>query len=426
MKVDLTEPSPVKKVLAIEIDADEMAKETKTVLRGYASKANIPGFRQGKAPLSVIESRFKKEVHDDVRERVMSRSFREAAKEHELRPLGDPVVDEVKDEEGEPFRFTVSFEVLPELEAKNYKDIEVRRPSDAVGEADVDQALEELRQSRSQLTTQEDREAITGDVVSCDLKGTPDDEGEVFERERTMVEVCATGNPPTFNDKLEGVRAGAKLDFKVDYPKEYDTPELAGKSVRYEIVVHEVKIREVPDLDDEFAKDLGEFDDLAALRARVREDLVGRKKHEVDQQVSQAVLDKALIENPVVLPEVLVEDEIRHRMEDMVRRMYMQGIDPEKVELDWKQLREQQEEPARKSVHARMLLDSIARLEKVEVAAKEVEERMRHDAQSMGQKYDEFKKRLKERGGTEVVKSQIVRERSLDLLTAVANIQNEE
>ena len=425
MRVDLTEQSPVKKVLAFEIDADEMAKETKTVLRGYASKANIPGFRQGKAPLSVIESRFKKEVHDDVRERVMSRSFREATKEHGLRPLGDPVVDEVKDEAGEPFRFQVSFEVLPELEAKNYKGVEVRRPSDAVGEVDVDQAIEELRQSRSQLTTREDREAVTGDVILCDMKGTPD-EGEVFERERMMVEVGATGNPPTFNEKLEGVKAGAELDFKVDYPKEYDTPELAGKSVRYEIAVHEVKVREVPDMDDEFAKDLGEFDDLAALRDRVREDLLARKKREVDQEVSQAVLDKVLIENPVVLPEVLVEDEIRHRMEDMVRRMYMQGIDPEKVELDWKQLREQQDEPARKSVHARMLLDSIARTEELEVTPKEIEERMRHDAQSMGQKYDEFKKRLKERGGTEVVKSQMVREKSLDLLTTVANIQNEE
>lgn len=425
MKVDLTEQSPVKKTLAIEIDADEIAKETKNVLRGYASKANIPGFRQGKAPLSVIESRFKKEVDEEVRERVMSRSFRDAAKEHGLRPLGDPVVDEVKNEEGEPFSFKVSFEVLPELEVKNYKGVEVRRPSVAVGEADVDEALEELRQSRSKLNTQEDRDAITGDVILCDLKGTPD-EGEIFERERMMVEVGASGNPPTFNEKLEGVRAGAELDFKVDYPKEYDTPELAGKSVRYEIAVHEVKIREVPDLDDEFAKDLGEFDDLAALRARVREDLEARKKHEVDQQVSQAVLDKVLIENPVVLPDVLVEDEVRHRLEEMVRRMYMQGIDPEKVELDWKQLREQQEESARKSVHARLLLDAIARKEEVEVTAKEVEERMRRDAQASGQKYDEFKKRLKEHGGTEVVKSQLVREKSLDLLTAVANIQSEE
>jgi trigger factor len=375
--------------------------------------------------LSVIRSRFKKEVEDDVRDRVMSRSFREAAREHGLRPLGDPVVDEVKDEEGEPFRFKVSFEILPEIEVKDYKGVEVLRESDAVAEIDVDNALEELRQSRSQLKTEEGRAAVTGDVIVCDLEGEPAD-GEPFRRERIFVEVGATANPPTFNEKIEGAKAGDELDFTVDYPAEYENPDLAGKAVRYRVRVHEVKVREVPALDDEFAKDLGDFDDLAALRARVREDLESQKKREVEQKLRQAVLDKVLLQNPAVLPDALVEDEIRHRLEQIIRRLYMQGVDPEKVELDWKKLREQQEEPARKSVHARLVLDALARAESIEVAPKEVEERIRRDAQAVGEKVDAFKKRLKEHGGAEVVRSQLVREKSLDLLTAVANIRIEE
>jgi trigger factor len=425
MRVDLTEQSPVKKTMAIEVDADEMAKETNAVLRSYAEKANIPGFRPGKAPMAVLRARFGREAEEDVRERVMGRCFREATQEHGLRPLGNPVVDEVKQEEGEPFRFTVSFEVLPEVEVKDYKGVEVRRPAVQVTDADVDLALEELRQSRTQLITREDREAVTGDVIVCDLKGTPD-EGEPFDRERMFLEVGAPGNPPAFNEKLEGVKAGDELSFPIEYPDEYETKDLAGKTVQYDVKIHEIKIREVPDLDDEFAKDLGEFDDLAALRERVGEDLEHRKTHESEQQVRQAILDKVLIENPIVLPDVLVEDEVRHRLEEMVRRMYMQGVDPEKVELDWKQLREQQDEPARKSVHARLILDAVARVEAIEVAPKEVEERIRRDAQAMGEKVEAFRKRLKEHGGTEVVKNQLVREKSLDLLATVANIQSEE
>jgi trigger factor len=427
MKVDLTEQSPVKRVLAIEVDADEMAQEKKRVLRGYAQKARIPGFRPGKAPLSLVEARFKKEVGEDVRERVMSRSFHEAAREHGLRPLGDPVVDEVtgEDDEGEPFRFKLSFEVLPEIEVKNYKGLEVRREAVAVTDAQVDEALEELRQSRTQLVTEEDRAAVTGDVIVCDVRGTPS-EGEPFERERTMIEVGATANPPAFNDKIEGVRAGDEPSFSIEYPAEYENKDLAGKTVAFEIKVHEVKIRQVPDLDDEFAKDLGEFDDLAALRERVREDLEHRRKHEVEGKLRQSLIDKVLVENPMVLPEVLVDVEVRQRLEEMIRRLYMQGVDPEKVELDWKKLRDQQEEPARKSVHARLVLDAVARAEGIEATPKEVEERVRQDARSVGETYETFKKRLKDHGGSEVVKNQIVREKTLDLLTAVANIQTEE
>jgi len=425
MRVDLTDQSPVKKVMAIEVEPDVMAQETKSVLRGYASKARIPGFRPGKAPLSVVESRFKQEVRDDVRERVMARCFREATAERGLKPLGDPVVNDVEEDAGGPFRFKVTFEVLPQLEVRNYKGVEVLRPRDGVEEAEVDKALEELRQSRTRLLTEEGREAITGDVIVCDVHGAPGD-GEPFQRERMFLEVGGTGHPPAFDEKLLGVRSGDEREFTVDYPAEFEARELAGKPVRYVVKVHEVKVRQVPELDDEFAKDMGEFADLAALRARVREDLEARKKHEVDRQVGQRILDKVLVDNPVVLPDVLVEDEIRHRLEEVVRRMYMQGIDPEKVELDWKKLRDQQEESARKSVHARLVLDAVARAESVEVGPEEIEARIRRDARAIGEKPEAVKKRLKERGGTEVVKDQIVREKTLDLLTSVANIRNEE
>jgi trigger factor len=425
MKIDLTDHSPVKKSLAVELDADVVAKETAAVLKSYAAKAQIPGFRKGKAPVSVIRSRFGEEVREEVRERLVSRHFHEAVRERGLTPLGNPVLEEISDDEGGPMTFKASFEILPSIEVKGHEGIEVRRPSTRVSKADIDGALEELRESQAKLVAEEGREAVTGDVLIADIEGTPE-EGESFKRERMMIEVGSADNMPGFNENLLGAKAGATLEFSVDFPKEHPVEAQAGKAVQYTIKVHEVKRRELPELDDEFAKDLGDFENLEALRTRIEEDLGARKEREADMAVRQSLLDKLLLENPMVLPNTLVEEEIRQRLEEMVRRMMMQGMDPEQMRLDWKELRKQQEEPARKSVHARLILDALAAEEKIEVGQEELEQRLRRDAEAIGEKFEKFRAQLEKRAGLEVLKNQMIREKSLDLLTSVANIQSEE
>ncbi len=425
MKIELTDHSPVKKSLAVEIDADVVAKETAAVLKVYAAKAQIPGFRRGKAPVSVIRGRFAKEVREEVRERLVSRHFREAVKEKGLSPIGNPILEDISDAEGGPMKFKAGFEILPEIEIKGHKGIEVRRPSAKVGKADIDRTMEELRESQAKLVTEEGREARTGDVLIADIEGTPEG-GESFRRERMMIEVGSTENMPGFNENLLEAKAGSELEFSVDFPEEHPVPSQAGKAVAYRIKVHEVKRRELPELDDEFAKDLGDFENLEALRSRIEEDLAARKEREADMAVRQRLLDKLLLENPMVLPESLVEDEIRQRLEEMIRRMMMQGMDPEQMKLDWMELRREQEEPARKSVHARLVLDALAVEERIEVGDEEIERRLRRDAEAIGEKYEKFRAQLEKRAGLEVLKNQMIREKSLDLLTSVANIQTEE
>jgi trigger factor len=425
MKVELTDVSPVKKSMSVVVDADEVAKETETVISGYAQKADIPGFRRGKVPKAIIRARFAKEIDEDVRERVISRFYQKAASEKGLQPLGNPILDDVQHEAGQPLTFKTTFEILPEIEPKDYKGIEARRPPATVADEEVDKALEEIRQARVNLVTEEGRKAGTGDVIVADVEGTPDG-GEPFRRERMMIELGATDNLPAFNEGLEGAGAGDELEFPVDYPGEYHAKELAGKTVRYRLQVHEVKRRELPELDDDFAKDLGDFESLDQLRSKVREDLQDRKRHAADGALRQEVIDKVLLENTIVLPESLVEDEIRHRLEEIVRRMYAQGIDPEKTELDWKELRKQQESGARKAVHARLVLDAVAKVESISVEKSEVDERIRRDAAAMGEAPEKLRANLKKQGGLEALKNHMVREKCLDLLTSVANIQNEE
>jgi len=425
MKIEVTDLSPVKKRLAVEVDVEEVSKETAAVLRRYAGQARLPGFRQGKAPVELVRKRFAKEIDDDVRERLISRLWREATSEKGLIPLGDPVLDDLKHEHGMPFQFKTTFEVLPKFEVKDYRGVEEKAPPSRVVDSEVDDALESIRQSHARYVLDEARLAEPGDVIVADLDEQP--EGEAAKkRERMVLEVGASGNPEAFNEKLLGVTSGQSLAFDVEYSADHAAPALAGKRVGYRLVVHEVKRKEIPLLDDELAKDLGEFDTLAALKTRVRSDLETRKAAMAHAGVRQAILDKVLLANPVPLPDVLVEEEIQHRLEDLVREMMFHGVDPRKMELDWKALRDRNEEPARKIVHARLVLDAIATAEGVAVDRKDLEERIRREAERIGEGYDALRLRLSKGGGLQALETQMVREKSLDLITSIANIQGAE
>jgi trigger factor len=425
MKIELTDLSPVKKSMAVEVDAEDVSKETENVLRRYATQVRLPGFRQGKAPVAMVRKRFAKEIDDDVRERMITRAWRDATREKGLMPIGDPVLEDLKHEEGMPFRFKTTFEVLPQFEVKGYKGVEARQPSATVEDAEVAAALESIRQGNARFVADEARLAEPGDVIVADVTEHPEG-GEASTRERMVVEVGGESNPGPFNAKIAGAATGAILDFDVTYSEDHHVPALAGKKVHYGLKVHEVKRKEVPPLDDDLAKDLGDFANLDALRVRVRSDLQERKEAASRSAVRQAVLDKVLLENPVPLPDVLVEEEIRHRMEDMVREMMFHGVDPRTMNLDWKQLRDRNEEPARKIVHARLVLDAIGLAEGVRVDRSEVEGRIRREAERIGEGYDVVRERLAKGDGLQALETQMVREKSLDLITSIANIQRPE
>jgi trigger factor len=424
MKIELKDLTPVRKQMAVEVDPDEVAREHGAVLRRFVSQVKLPGFRPGKAPASLVRTRFAREIDEDVRDRLLSRLYREATQEKGLRPLGDPVLEKLTHEEGQPFRFETSFEVLPTFAVQGYRGIEARQPSSKVSDEEIAEAIEELRRAHTRLVTA-DKPAAAGDVLVADVHGTPEG-GETFHRERAMIEVGAEGHLPEFDAALAGATPGSDLTVTVPYPPDHRAPELAGKTVHFAIHVHEVKAREVPPLDDAFARDLGDFESLEALRTRVREDLLARKAEAARSAARQSVLDRVLLENPVPLPEHLVNDELRHRVEDMVRSLVLQGVDVEKMDLDWKEIGARQEEPARKTVHARMILDAIAQAEGLTVEDAELDARLQREAERLGEGKAALRRRLQEGVGLEALKIQMLREKTLDFLTSVANIQIEE
>jgi trigger factor len=410
--------------MSIEVGPEVVVAETAKVVRRYAEKARIPGFRPGKAPLSLVQTRFREEVAEEVKDQLISRLYADAAKEKGVKALGDPVLDEVVFEEGKPFSFKTTFEIWPEIDPKGYEGVEVTRPTAAVSDEDVTKSLEEIRESQAKLVLK-DKEAVTGDFLLANILGTPE-KGDVFDRENVLVEIGSNHNLPEFNDRIEGAKKGDVLEFSVTYPKEHPNADMAGMEVAYKLTIHEVKVREMPELDDEFAKDLGEFDTLAQLSERIRTDLTTRKEQDAENQVKKELMDKILLENPATLPDVLVEEEIRHRMEDMVRSMMMQGVDPKELDVNWKEVRGKQEEPARTAVHARLVLDAIAEKTDLQVESSEVDDKIRAESERIGETYEELRKRLTGSGGLQSIRVQLLREKALDSVLAAAEIREEE
>jgi trigger factor len=425
MKVELSDFGPVKKGFSIELDQDEILSETDAVVRRLAARVRIPGFRAGKAPLSVIRTRFASEIESDVVESLVARFHAEAAEKEGLRPLRAPVIEDLNHDKGSSLRFRTTFEVLPEVAPKGYRGVEVREPAVRITVEDVEKALGELRDAHTKLVVEEGRTARTGDVIVADIEGVPAS-GEPFRRERSLIEVGAQDNLPEFNERIDGAVAGSLLEFPVRYPEDYPASHLAGQTVQYKLTIHEVKTRQLPPLDDDFARDLGDFAGLDALRERIRQDLEQARRADAKRAVRAAVLDKVLLENPIPLPDVLVEEEVQARLQDMVLSLMMQGVDPSKIKVDWKALRERQDEPARKAVHARLVLDAIAKIEGIDASSGEVEAWFRAEAARRGEGMEALRARISKEGGEQVIHHQLVREKSLDFLTSVANIQRGE
>lgn len=425
LKIDVQDLSPVKRRMTVEVPPAEVERERAEVLRGYQKKVRLPGFRPGRVPLEMIRARFAEEIEQELREHVVAHYFHAAARERGIRPVGDPQVEDLAHEEQRGLSFRTTFEVLPRIEVRSFEGIEVRRPSCAVDDAEVDQALEQLRRSRARLVVKGEGGAAPGDVLIADVEAYPAG-AEPVRRERVPIEIGGGDNPPEFDARLAGARPGDDLAFGVDYPPEHRTPALAGKRVEFRLHVYELKRPETPALDDEFARDLGPFDDLAALRARARADLEARKGHEAERQVRQSLLDKLLLANPIVLPDALVEREVRQRLEDFVRGLIARGIDPERAEIDWVELRARQETPARKTVHAGLVLDALAESRQLRVDPAEVDQRIAQDATALGQTAQELRRQLVERRALDAVAHQILREKTLDYLSSVANIQSSE
>ena len=437
MKIEFSDVNETRKNLVVEIDSTVVDAEIDKVSRDYSKAARIPGFRPGKVPAKVVRQRFRDQILHDVAHGLIPRAVDEALRERGVEPVDTPDIRDVIVEEGQPLKFTASFETVPPIEPGDYATLQLHRAGLQVTDAAVDQALEGLRDRSARYEPVEGRGVEKGDSVLMDLVRTAqgaepetpenDETGEAAgptsdNHQNVTVDIGATANPPGFDEQLAGLTPGDDKTFDVTYPDDYAVKELAGTTVRYEVTVKAVRKRIVPTLDDEFAKDLGEFESLDALRARVRADLEHEAKHEAERDMRGDLLKQLATRVNFDVPQALLEREIDRRVEEFVRRLIDQQIDPMKTNINWEDFRERQKEAAAEAVKGALVLDEVARREQINPSAEDIEAEIARYAERTGRTAAAVRARLEKEGGIGRLYGGLRRERAIDFLLSRATI----
>jgi len=421
MKTEFVDVNETRKNVRVEIPTDVVNAEIDRIARDYSRKVRIPGFRPGKAPARVIKQRYKDQILHDVAHDLIPRAVDDALRERGVEPVDTPDVRNVTIEEGQPLTFTASFDTVPAFDPGDLSTISLRRSRVAIDEDAVNAALQRLRQRAGRFEPVEDRGIDHGDTAVLDLERQ--DAGADRQSHRDVsIELGATANPPGFDEQLLGLTVGTTKSFTVHYPPDYPIGEMANTDVSYTVTVKGVKRRVLPELDDEFAKDLGEFDTLDGLRARVREDLEHEARLAADRDVRAELMKQLSARLPFEVPASLVDREIERRIEELARRLVDQQVDPRQAGIDWKAFRESQRDAAREAVGAALVLDEVTRREQLMVTDEEVDQEVGRYAERTGRTSAAVRAALEKEGGLSRVSAGLRREKSIDFALARATI----
>lgn len=437
MKTEFIDVSETRKNLVVEIPSTVVDAEIDKVSRDYSRAARIPGFRPGKVPAKVVKQRFRDQILHDVAHGLIPRAVDEALRERGIEPVDTPDIQQVVVVEGQPLKFTAAFETVPPIEPGEYASLTVRRKRPQVDDAAVEQALSQLRERAARYEPVDGRGIETGDSVLTDLvrtaekpaeeplivipgQTTPAPETQSDKHDNVTVDIGGAANPPGFDEALIGLQPEESKTFDVTYPADYTIQELAGRTVRYDVTIKAIRTRVVPELDDEFAKDLGEFDSLEALRARVRADLEHEAEHEAERDMRSELLRQLAERVSFEVPPALLDREVDRRMEEFVRRLLEQQVDPTRTNINWEEFRERQREPAAQSVRSALVLDEVARREQITVTEQDLEAEIGRYAERAGRSPAAVRARLEKEGGLSRLYTGLRRDKTVSFLLSRA------
>jgi trigger factor len=409
--------------LDLEIPADEVSKAIERVAKEIARVARVPGFRPGKAPLSLIRRRFADDIKGEVLRTLVPERVEKAVAEQQLTPVSRPQVEKLDFNEGQPLTFRAVFEVLPEFELGNYKDLEFEMPAMDITEEDVNRTLEEMRARAATFAAAEGRAIENGDFAQIKLAGVPEGGGDPIKADSVLCHVGAEETMEPFNENLRGAAIGDHKKFDVAYPADYPDAKLAGKTYHYDVGVLGIKTKQLPELNDEFAKDVSAFATLEELKAKIREDLEHQRDHRQKELQREKVLAELVKLHDFPVPESLVEHQMDVRLERVVRSLAAQGVDPRAVNVDWVSLRRRQEERAKDDVKAELIVDRIATAENIEVTPEELRHELEHLAGHSGESAGVLEARLTKQGTLDRMKAKLRSDKTLDWLAQNSRIR---
>jgi trigger factor len=421
MKSEFQDVSETQKKITIEIPSDIVDAEIDRVAKGYSKQARLPGFRPGKVPSNIIKQRFREQIHHDVMHDLIPRAVEEALQERGIEPVATPDIKDVSLREGEPLKFTADIETVPAFDPGDLSTISLRQESSTITDDAIEKTLDRLRERAAKHETVEGRPIADTDTAVLELDRT-DPDGKVDHHEGVSVELGAAGNPPGFDQNLLGLNPGDEKTFVVHFPEEYPVKDLANTDVNYHVQVKEIRRKVVPELDDEFAKDVGDFESLAALRDRVRADMQADAENHAKQHVRSDLLKQLGQRIGFELPSSLVDREIDRRLEEFARRLMDQKVDPRKAGIDWAQFREAQREAARDAVASALVLDEIARRENLTVATDDVDKEIEQFAERSGRTPAALRAQLEKEGGLARLTAGLRREKAVDFAMSRAKM----
>ncbi|WP_349408059.1 trigger factor [Pseudalkalibacillus sp. SCS-8] len=410
-------------VLTIDVDAERVDEALDQAFKKVVKKVNVPGFRKGKVPRSMFEKRFGVEaLYQDALDILLPTAYSQAVEETGIEPVDQPDVDIEQMEKGKNLIFKATVTVKPEVKLGDYKGLEVEKQDTEVTDEDVQNELTEMQKKHAELTVKEEGKVENGDTVVIDFAGYVD--GEAFEggtAENYSLEIGSGSFIPGFEEQLEGEEAGAEKDVVVTFPEEYHAEELAGKEATFKVKIHEIKQLELPELDDEFAKDANEeVETLDELKAKIRERLETEKKTQAENDMKDQLVQKATENAEIDVPEAMVTSELDRMMKEFDQRLQMQGMN---LDMYYQfsgtsedQLKEQMKEDAEKRVRTNLTLEAIAETENIEVSEEEVEEEITKMAEMYQMETDKMKQMLAMQGGPDLLKGDLKVRKAIDFL----------
>jgi len=402
--------------LDLEIPAEEVQKAMERVAREFARVARVPGFRPGKAPVTLIRRRFAEDIKSEVLQSLLPERIEQAVTEQKMVPVTRPHVEQVDFAEGGPLKFKATFEVLPDFPLGDYQNLEVEVDALEITDAEVEKSLTEMRERAATFVPVEGRPIADGDYAQIELVGTPVGGGEPLRGENVLCHIGAEETLGAFSENLRGAQTGDHRRFEVRYPEDFPDPKLAGKVYTYAIEIVANKEKKLPELNDEFAKDVSEAATLEEMRGKIRQNLEAERDLRRTHQAHERILSKLIAAHDFPVPEALIEQQMDVRLERAIRSLAAQGVDPRAVNVDWVTLRRRQRDRALEDVKAELILDRIASAEGIEADEQEVQRQIALLAERSGESATAVQARLTKQGALDRMKSKSRSDKTLEWL----------
>jgi len=403
-----------KRSVEIEIPLEEVERAKERVTDSIKGRVRLPGFRPGKAPRSMIQSRFESDIRNEVLEMLLPQAFRERVEKDELKVVGAPNISDLSFNPGQPIRFKADFEIAPEFEAADYRGLPVKYEEPTVSDEEVAKRLESMRESKAEYPNLDPRPVENGDFVLVHLKSL---EGlaEVIDQD-VQIEVGGAETLPAFNEGLIGLAPDETKTVSVTYPEDYGQERLSGKTVKFELTPKFVRKKELPELDDEFARDLGDYQTLDELRDAVRKSIFHEKQYVAQQEAKEELVDRLVETNNFPVPEAYIDRQIENQVRMQLRNLAGEGFDPSTLKLDWQKLKESQREKALRNVRASLLLEKIAEREGITANKDEVDREVQRIARQEREAVAVSRARLEKDGALGRIAGSIQTEKALQFL----------